>query len=349
MNAQISDTIKVCRLLCILFMTYVHVNPGSDSWGPEAPQHLQWAGFIMSDILGRASVPALSLIGGFLAVKAINSRSSWYAYAKDRAITIIIPAITWNIIIVTVSILIFLITQSETYIIRELNKIENHTPWLIIDKLTGYNYGSITMAFNFLRDIFICSLLLPILLPLIRNGGVLAIITIWIIGLTIGYAPIIFRPHILMFFSLGVFIHFQIKNLASIQRTIINSLLAVGASLSIIYIAKKIGLVDVNLEGTILRVTVATLIIGLCYLMVDTKFIRTIIKAEPAAFLLFLSHQTVMLILWGGWQILFGNQITEKYIVFYMVAPIISLTLAIFFHKITNKAPSKVKSAIRGK
>ena len=81
---QLNDSlaIKICRVLCIFFTTYVHINPGKDNWTGEIPDYLANIGYLLSDLLGRASVPALSVLGGYLAVSAYQRRANWWQYAK---------------------------------------------------------------------------------------------------------------------------------------------------------------------------------------------------------------------------------------------------------------------------
>lgn len=57
--------IKICRVLCIFFMTYVHVNPGLPAWQGDIPQTTAVLGYGLSEVLGRSSVPALSILGGY--------------------------------------------------------------------------------------------------------------------------------------------------------------------------------------------------------------------------------------------------------------------------------------------
>ena len=153
---QLNDSlaIKICRVLCIFFMTYVHINPGKDNWTGEIPDYLANIGYLLSDLLGRASVPALSVLGGYLAVSAYQRRANWWQYAKERFQTLIIPLITWNLVIILISLIILWLTGTQTSVIRDLQPFDQITFWLIFDRITAINTGSATMALNFLRDFF---------------------------------------------------------------------------------------------------------------------------------------------------------------------------------------------------
>ena len=46
---QLNDSlaIKICRVLCIFFMTYVHINLGKDNWTGEIPDYLAYIGYFL--------------------------------------------------------------------------------------------------------------------------------------------------------------------------------------------------------------------------------------------------------------------------------------------------------------
>ena len=88
------------------------------------------------------------------------------------------------------------LTGTQTSVIRDLQPFDQITFWLIFDRITAINTGSATLALNFLRDIFICSLLLPLIIQLIKRFDVVGLSTIWLLGLTWGFAPVVMRPNI---------------------------------------------------------------------------------------------------------------------------------------------------------
>ncbi|MDO8904297.1 hypothetical protein [Hydrogenophaga sp.] len=81
-------------------MSYVHVNPGLNDHVGELPPNLSYLENLLSEILGRASVPALSVLGGYLAVMAYGQRRSWAIYVGERWQTLVVPLIGWNAIII---------------------------------------------------------------------------------------------------------------------------------------------------------------------------------------------------------------------------------------------------------
>src|SRR5262245_14565639 len=94
---DLSPSIRICRVLCIFFMCYVHVNPGLDAF--DVSGALAQMKFVLGDVLGRASVPALSFIAGYLGVAALARRGICTSYIRERWRRLMIPMICWNGII----------------------------------------------------------------------------------------------------------------------------------------------------------------------------------------------------------------------------------------------------------
>jgi hypothetical protein len=68
MSPVSSDAIRIARVLCIVCMAYVHMRQ------PNVDFPIVWA--VVVDTLGRASVPLLSVISGYLMVPFF-SRRTW--------------------------------------------------------------------------------------------------------------------------------------------------------------------------------------------------------------------------------------------------------------------------------
>lgn len=81
--AETSRQIVAARVICIFFMLSVNVSPGFDAatYGPGDAMH--WIGALWVDVPGRSSVPALSIVSGFL-MSAQVGRRSFGQTALDR-------------------------------------------------------------------------------------------------------------------------------------------------------------------------------------------------------------------------------------------------------------------------
>ena len=350
MTQNDSTAIKICRLLCIFFMTYVHVNPGKDSWIGEVPGYLSQIAYILSDTLGRASTPALSILGGYLAVSAYSRRSNWWMYAKDRWQTLMTPMIAWNLVIILLSICIYLVTGVQDSELKTFPSFEQLTPLLIADRLTGYDYGSATIALNFLRDLFMCYLLLPLILHLFKRTGVVGVGIIWLVGLTVGYSIIVLRPNILMFFVVGIYLALQSDQLIPARSTLFKLLSVLFITSAIVYLVPALAAdYSNNVTKTTFRMLVACIFLIASIVLSRVSLGKLIARLEPYAYLMFLSHMTIMLIFWGVWQKLFGNNLMWPYVVFFVLAPFATLVAVIGLHKVLEKTPAPFQKIFSGK
>ncbi len=353
MTENDSLAIKISRVICIFFVSYVHVNPSMDKWVDEVPAHLPiigTIGTILLDVLGRASVPALSVLGGYLAVSAYSRRSNWWVYAKERWQTLIVPMVTWNLVIIALSFIILSVTGVQTNVINDLQPFEQLTPLLLIDRLTGYNYGSAAVALDFLRDIFVCSLLLPLVLQLIKRLGATGVGIIWLTGLTVSFAPIVMKPSIMMFFTAGVYLALQSDRLIPSRETVFKLITVLLLVFVLVYFAPVLSVnYGKNVPNIVFRLVITSglLITAIALSRISTG--RLIARLEPVAYLMFLSHTTIMLILWGIWQKPFGNGLAWPYPIFFIAAPFVTMIIVLGLHKVLTRMPAIAQKILNGK
>lgn len=373
MTERDSIAIKICRILCIFFMTYVHVNPSPSNWegaskfllftghlapgelrisvGNEAPQYLFNIANVLAQILGRASVPALSIIGGLLAVAAYQRRSKWLLYAKERFQTLIIPLITWNMIMIALSLAILFGTGAYTDVMNKLMPFDQMTLSKALDSVTAYKTESVTTALTFLRDIFVCSLLIPLLIVAFKRLGIVALTIIWLMGLTIGFAPIVLRETIMLFYASGVYLALQSDQLIPTRSVALKLLLCILLALAIVQFTPALS--DVyggkNLTNISVRLVVVPLFLIAAIALSRSDLGLRLAKLEPFAYLLFLSHSAIMLVFWGAWQIVFGKGAEWPYVIFYVMAPFAALAVVIVLHKIISLMPDMIQRLFVGK
>ena len=176
MSRKYSDAIRISRFLCILFMSYVHLHffdlPGADF--PIVEE-------VLVDTLGRSSVPLLSVISGYLMVSYFTKRP-YLTAIRHRARSIIVPMIIWN----GIAILIW--------------------GWTDINDLIALTGNSKLIYLTFLRDIFVMSIMTPLLLLLARRAPALLLGGASLIYVFDVNTIIILRPQILFFYVVGVLI-----------------------------------------------------------------------------------------------------------------------------------------------
>ncbi|MDP3824275.1 MAG: acyltransferase [Burkholderiales bacterium] len=345
-----SIAIKVCRVLCIFFMSYVHVNPGHDFWPTGVPDHLSVLGFVLADLLGRASVPALSVLSGYLAVAAYDRRRNWWAYAKDRWLIMIVPMIVWNALIIALSAIILWWSGVPTAVIHHLGAIQELTPLRIADRLTGYQYGAATSALNFLRDLFFCSLLLPVLRWCTHRLDVGAVGLVWLLGMTVGFSPVVMRPSILMFFSIGVYLVSRnrqlVPSLGTVARLFTTLMLVFAGAYFVPFLQSH---ENKELRDTAFRLLMASLFLIATLWLSRMPLGKLIARLEPMIYMMYLSHVVVLLLLWGAWQQVFEKDLEWPYAVFFVGAPVATVLIVQAAQKGLLRLPSALQRLLVGK
>lgn len=238
--------------------------------------------------------------------------------------------ITWNLLIVLLSMLIFSMTSISTKVLDAMSAPDGISLFFYLDRIVGLNYGSATHAFNFLRDVFVCAAILPILLWFLLKTRVWGLGFIWLAGLTVGFDPIVIREHILMFFVIGVLFSIEKAESTPQHETVKRVALCLLLVLAVVRLSPQFATnFAYNVEPAAFRLCVATVFIYVSSRLAMIPLGNWIAKLEPSIYLVYLSHTIVMMVLWGVWQQKFGNHQSGPYLFFFLFAPIMSIAIAI--------------------
>ena len=196
--ARLSGAIAIARVICVLGVVYVHAWTGlggmqlveADATGQGA---MRWA---LMELLGRSAVPLLGMISGWLVAGSACSRP-YSRFLSGKARTILLPLLLWNM-------LAMLIVSGGAWLGWLLAPVPRSIGEALNQLLCLASPNEVNVQMAFLRDLFVCMALAPLLarLPvkwLALAGGVAAA---WAVsGLMV---PILLRPAILLFFIVGI-------------------------------------------------------------------------------------------------------------------------------------------------
>jgi succinoglycan biosynthesis protein ExoH len=345
-----SNQIKVCRVLCIFFMMYVHVYPGLDSLRAELTEPLSSILFFVIDLLARASVPALTLISGFLMVNSLQRRSA-LDINKDRLLTILIPMITWNLIAILLCLLIYKVLGHQVGLYKDMQSL-SFLSILALKILALDNHGA-TAALNFLRDLFVCGLLVKPLVRGVQKGGIGFVVLVWTFGLLVGFAPIVFRRGIPLFFVLGIYFAIRRGHLRFSTSMTIATLL----SLIFVSMADYYHVVDEDIYGRHIyliysafkHLVIASSFIIASHLIVSLNWAKIFFKAERNIFLVYLGHSAMFLITMGLWRQLLGTSLENAYLMFFLANPIVFLLAVTLIGPWLDALPRRIQVGLRGR
>lgn len=150
-----SKVIAISRVLCILCVIYAHAPPYHTPLPLRVPSY-DAAIWTLREVLGRSSVPLLSIISGYLAAR-LAMGGGWRRTLRRKAATLLLPLLLWNAIA---------LSKDIAFSLGEAMPAFESLPRLL---LAIGGEPRLTPLY-FLRDIFLCSLFAPWLLAGLRHA-----------------------------------------------------------------------------------------------------------------------------------------------------------------------------------
>jgi len=282
-----SETIQVARVFCILFMMTTHIWPGLEKVLVARAQSPDYGLFLVMDVLGRASVPLLSLFSGFLFFTSF-ARRGVRGVVASKFLTLIVPMVAWSLPMIAIA-------YGEAMLFGR----DGTTPQTVMDWLNAL--FAITRepangSLHFLRDIFIMALYGCVVLSLYRYSRMAALIAGIAIVLfeQIPSGGLVFRNTIATFYMAGILVAERqwISRTPSWPWVAIAVAVLVGArQFDLLYASDDIW--TRRLSDHLPRVAATLLAWRLCHeIVVRTSMLkRAMLTLQPHIFTVFCSHQ----------------------------------------------------------
>lgn len=323
-----SAQIKVCRVLCIFFLMYVHVYPGLATFDTPVSRPLAFLDFFVVDLLGRASVPALTLISGFLMAIGFERKGA-LAVNASRVPKILVPMVTWNLVAILLAWLIYKVLGHSVRLFQEVQSLDALS--VVLFKVLAVQNEGATDALNFLRDLLVCGCFIVPVVWGVKKGGLVFVGLVAAWGVWLGFDPVIYRATIPIFFVAGVY--------AAHAR----GHLALGRRLTAVVMAMMIGVVALDAWGgmaaytvskpaaagfdLLRRSVVSAFFLVLALAIARTRWSAWFFRFERTIFLVFLAHSALFLVLWGLWRPVMGTGSDGPYLLFFIANPVVCLAL----------------------
>ena len=340
LSNETSIQIQYCRILCIYFMIVVHIPP----WLEHAhiPSFFEPIKIFYYDIFGRSSVTAFSCISGFLIYFTIIKRD-WLNVIVSRCKSIVVPMAFWNSVTIFFA-LIILYTLGKPLPASNL-VIESSYFEVVVNGIFSLNNKPAAGSLAFLRDLFVCVLLSFPLAALIKRFSWLVLVAAVIVHLTISFQPLVFRGTILVAFITGLTVAYSIGHLKI--SFFLRLLYVLG--LIVVFLIEFSNASQFYLYNEFKRLTLSLFLIDLSYVLTKFRKFKWLLWLAPSTFLVYLTHELVFMMLWGGWVLVFGNEITPQYLAFFFFIPVLWFLLIAITLPLISYFPAFLQVLIKGK
>lgn len=211
LSGEVSRMIGIARVVCIFTVIYAHTYVGmaesltDDAAGVVAISAIK---MFLSDGLARVGVPLLGLFSGMLALDTLR-RASYGRVLRRKVRSLIVPMMAWSMIFLAVTVGIGLLSGDLAFLRKEVpSGLEAWVNAML--SLTAYPYNG---PLHYLRDIFVCFLLLPVILAALQKvprTTVILAIMVFVWGDALADAlgdvavPLFLRPGVPALFTVGL-------------------------------------------------------------------------------------------------------------------------------------------------
>lgn len=356
------NRIAMTRMVCVLCMVFVHVPAGESDTAlyAFATDNL---GLFLEGLLvegpGRASAALLSMVSGYLAATALlKPGSSVSRLYRRRFVSIILPMVFWA----CVTYLVYsVVSQSRPTFVDDATTLLARLN--IVFFLTEMPLGA-TMHLGFLRDLFVCVLLSPLLLSAVRKMAwlLLPILGVFYLVEHNQSAFIILRPLVLFAFTIGLYL--------AVRQVKLNVLDGYWALFSLLFLLSTVSIMMANggafvgaeqwfsarhlqFEETLLY-PLSRLFGSLTIWTLMPFFTAGILnnwvqRYSPYLFTAFCSHYLVLTILFFGfWLPVFGARESNAFIIWFLMAPIVSMVVAVLMVQVARRVAPWLAVLITG-
>lgn len=334
--ARRSDAISIARVICILGVVYVHAWTGLNGHDLQiargTPQeNLRW---LLMEIFGRSAVPLLGLISGWLVAGSARTQD-WAGHIVRKARTILLPMVLWNALAI-------LLVSGAAWALGLSAPVPVSLGWMVEELFIVSRNPDINVQMPFLRDLFLCMVVAPLLVRLPGWALAMAAVAAATAQLAGWGPPVLMRPAIFFFFVLGMIARRGglADRVASLRWP-----LAAGPFLLLMVVQLHFSLqtvgpsgIDVGLLDLAVRVAAAACFWRLSWALAGGPARGLLLRIEPFAFFLFCSH---LILIWLGGPVLgalFGKLGSPLYPAYLLAQPLLVLIAVLLAGTMLSRA-----------
>lgn len=348
-SGQLSAAIGVARVVCIISIVYVHAWTGlggrdlaATSGTPQGV--LRW---MLMELFGRGSVPLLGMISGYLVMSSAR-KGPWITFLARKARTILAPMVLWNALAI-------LFVCGAAYIGVLEAPIPRTWWWTVNELLCLATPDNINVQIAFLRDLFVCMAMAP-LLSRLPKPWLLACAAGALVWMVSGFSCLLLlRPSILCFFILGM-----LARGGTVAERVALLPLAVTAVPYILIAVVRITLaargVDIGAShpwqlvalDVLMRFAAAVFFWSMAWRLAASRAAGSLLQIEAYAFLMFCGH---LIMIWLGGPLIgkvTGPLGSPLYPVFLLLQPVLVLIATLLLGRFLMRRAPAVAAILSG-
>jgi succinoglycan biosynthesis protein ExoH len=316
------------RILLICGIVFVHV-PHDPVTGPfvGANGWFDWLRVFLGDSLFRIGVPCLSMISGYLLLRKGFASFDYRKIVASKAMTVFLPFLLWNLGLFCVALALQRIDITIGYLpdlwgssFRDLL-----TFGLAAEGLP------INVPLYFLRDLFVCILLSPVLLFLLRRAAIPTLAVLFLLAVIPELdLVIVIKRSILFSFALGMHLALRQADLKALDRFAlpgsIATLVAALALSVVMYWTGPEAPWGVDLARNLLSIVGALGVWMLSSIAIRSALGKRLAATGSLSFWVFCVHYPLLVMMWMVWNRV-GS--VDAYPAFYFGSVVLALVIAV--------------------
>ena len=312
------------RIVLISGIVFVHIPFDTDT----SPFHganglFDWLRVFLRDSLFRVGVPCLSAISGYLLFRHGSASLDYGKTVRRKAKTVLLPFLFWN----SVFFLFVLILQNRGIGDGYMPNLTSASPRTLATLLFAVEGTPIDLPLYFLRDLFVCILLSPLLAILIRRYPLPTLVCLLLLAALPVPLGIVLRNSILFSFSFGIYLSLHRIDLTIIDRHAVP--VASAFLILAVLLATACYMTGPELPAWLEFSRDLMVLAGipgfwaLSAILIKSRLARRLAETGSLSFWIFCAHYPVLFCLFVLWN----RSGEDLYPVFYLLAAAITLTV----------------------
>ncbi|QRM44423.1 acyltransferase family protein [Rhizobium sp. BG4] len=302
-DANVSSRINLMRIVLISGIVFVHIpfdpanTPFNGNYG-----FFDWLRVFLSEALFRVGVPCLSAISGYLLFRGGMEGFNYTKTVRTKAQTVFLPFLIWNTLFFIAVLAILAVGIGDGYVISPYQSSFRE----LLSQLFAAEAFPANIPLYFLRDLFVCILISPILAWLVRRAPLLTLSTLLLLALVPQLSLyIVIKRSILFSFTFGIYASLYKLDIKALDRFAplgVFLLFAFSALLATAIYATGPSMPDwVELSRNALAIGGAAGFWMLSALLIKTSVGQRLSKTGSLSFWIFCAHYPLLILLFMVW------------------------------------------------